>query len=195
VGSDFFPLGLDSADVLNLQAIASSVVLDSTEVWNLFDVQNVELNRTEIDGYDFIVEASNYDSIYWDFGDGQFSDLDSVFHSYEINQTYTVELSIFSKNNCKKIEFSYNIDTFNISDVEELQSTIRLYPNPSNRYFNIETEEASTIQVFNLQGKKIMEVMKNNSFQLDLAGVEKGLYTIRVIDQKGIQNFKIIKDE
>jgi hypothetical protein len=40
-----------------------------------------------------------------------------------------------------------------------------------------------------------MAVMKNNSFQLDLAGVEKGLYTIRVIDQKGIQNFKIIKDE
>ena len=195
VGSDFFPLGLDSADVLNLQAIASSVVLDSTEVWNLFDVQNVELSSTEIDGYDFIVEVSNYDSIYWDFGDGQFSDLDSVFHSYEINQTYTVELSIFSKNNCKKIEFSYYIDTFNISDVEELQSTIRLYPNPSNRYFNIEIEEASTIQVFNLQGKKIMEVMKNNSFQLDLAGVEKGLYTIRVIDQKGIQNFKIIKDE
>ena len=195
VGSDFFPEGLDSADVLNLQAIASSVVLDSTEVWNLFDVQNVELSSTENDGYDFIVEASNYDSISWDFGDGQFSDLDSVFHAYEIDQTYTVELSVFSKNNCKKIEFSYNIDTFNISDVEELQSTVQIYPNPSNRCFYIEVQEASTIQVFNLQGKKIMEVMKSNSFQLDLAGVDKGLYTIRVIGQKGIQNFKIVKDE
>jgi hypothetical protein len=195
VGSDFIPAGLDSIDALNLQTIASSVVLDSTEVWNLFDVQNVELSRSEIDGYDFVVEASNYDSISWDFGDGQFSDLDSVFHTYEMNQTFTVELSVFSKNNCKKLEFSYNIDTFTISDVDEILSNVEIYPNPSNRYFYIETEEASIIQVFNLQGKKILDAISENSFKLDLGGVEKGLYTVRVIGQKGIQNYKIIKGE
>ena len=62
-------------------------------------------------------------------------------------------------------------------------------------YFYIETEEASIIQVFNLQGKKILDAISENSFKLDLGGVEKGLYTVRVIGQKGIQNYKIIKGE
>lgn len=195
VGSDFIPLGLDSTDVLNLQEIASSVVLDSTQVWNLFDVQNVELTQLEVDGYSFAVEASNYDSISWDFGDGQFSDLDSVFHAYEIDQTYTVGLSLFSKNYCKKIEFSYNIDTFNTSDLEDFQSNIEVYPNPSSRYFHIEIEEASTIRIFNMQGKKIMETFKDENFLLDLEGKESGVYFVSVESFKGMQNFKIVKNE
>ena len=195
VGSNFVPLGLDTVDVLNLQEIASSVVLDSTQVWNLFDVQNVELIQLDVDGYSFAVEASNYDSISWDFGDGQFSDLDSVFHAYEIDQTYTVGLSVFSKNNCKKIEFTYNIDTFNISDLEEFQSNIEVYPNPSSRYFYIEIEEASTIRVFNMEGKKIMETYKDENFRLDLEGKKSGVYFVSVESSEGMQNFKIVKDE
>jgi hypothetical protein len=194
-GSDFIPIGLDSTDAVILQTIASSVVLDSTEVWNLFDVQNVDLIRTEIDGYDFSVQASNYDSISWDFGDGQFSDQESIFHTYQVDQEFTIQLSIFSKNNCQKIEFSYNIDTYNVSDVEGFQSRANVYPNPSSRFFYVNIEEASTIFVFNLDGKKIIETAKDKSFKLDLNEVKNGVYFVRIINQNGVQNYKLIKNE
>jgi hypothetical protein len=194
-GSDFIPIGLDSADAVILQTIASSVVLDSTEVWNLFDVQNVDLIRTEIDGYDFSVQASNFDSISWDFGDGQFSDQESIFHTYQVDQEFTVQLSIFSKNNCQKIEFSYNIDTYNVSDVEGFQSRANVYPNPSSRFFYVNIEEASTIFVFNLDGKKIIETAKDKSFKLDLNEVKNGVYFVQIINQNGVQNYKLIKNE
>ena len=195
VGSDFVPDGLDSADVVTLQTIASSVVLDSTEVWNLFDVQNVDLIRTEIDGYDFSVQASNYDSISWDFGDGQFSNQDSIFHQYQINQQYNVLLSVYSKNNCQKIEFNYNIDTYNVSEIESIQFDTNVYPNPSSRFFHVNIEENSSILVFNLEGKKILETTKDKSFQLDFNGLKNGVYFIRIINHKGVKNLKIIKNE
>ena len=151
--------------------------------------------RTEIDGYDFSVQASNYDSISWDFGDGQFSDQESIFHTYQVDQEFTIQLSIFSKNNCQKIEFSYNIDTYNVSDVEGFQSRANVYPNPSSRFFYVNIEEASTIFVFNLDGKKIIETAKDKSFKLDLNEVKNGVYFVRIINQNGVQNYKLIKNE
>jgi len=194
VGSDFIPDGIDSVDALNLQTIASSVVLDSTQVWNLFDVQDVELIQNS-NTFDFNVTASNYDSISWDFGDGQFSDQENVTHTYNSDQEYNVELSVYSKNKCKKIEFMYNVDTYNLSDILESSSKINVFPNPSSRYFNIDLKELSTIQVFNMEGKKLMDVIKDKSFRLDLQKMVAGVYFLKVSNKNKSANFKLIKNE
>lgn len=192
LGSDFIPDGLDSADVVNMQSIASSVVLDSTGVWNLFDVQNVEINNSG-SNYDFNVQATNYDSISWDFGDGQSSNQLSVTHQYEQEQEYEAVLTVHSKNNCKQIEYSYSIDLQNVGLEDDSDLSANVFPNPAKEFVNIEINNRSKIELFSINGQLLISNFKSNSHRLNLSDFSRGTYLLKITNEYGVRYIKLLK--
>ena len=66
---------------------------------------------------------------------------------------------------------------------------IKIYPNPSSNFLNIESDiEIKKVELINIQGQKIVET---NQSQLDLTDIPNGIYFLRVNDVHGL--FKIIK--
>ncbi|CCG52403.1 Protein of unknown function precursor; putative adhesin [Flavobacterium indicum GPTSA100-9 = DSM 17447] len=75
-------------------------------------------------------------------------------------------------------------------------SELKIYPNPSNGYFTIETEEELSITVYDLIGKLIYtNKAKIGINQIDLNNFENGIYILNHIDNIGNNNsIKLIKN-
>ncbi|WP_329806993.1 LamG-like jellyroll fold domain-containing protein [Flavobacterium facile] len=77
----------------------------------------------------------------------------------------------------------------------EVANNIKIYPNPSNGIFAIETQEDSTVEVFDMIGKKVYSnKVSVGSSNIDLSNYTNGIYLLTVTNQKGnLNTFKLIK--
>jgi hypothetical protein len=77
----------------------------------------------------------------------------------------------------------------------EVANNIKIYPNPSNGIFAIETQEDSTVEVFDMIGKKVYSnKVSVGSSTIDLSNYTNGIYLLTVTNQKGnLNTFKLIK--
>ncbi|MBK7087296.1 MAG: T9SS type A sorting domain-containing protein [Flavobacteriales bacterium] len=64
---------------------------------------------------------------------------------------------------------------------------ITMYPNPSEGLFTINTTEAGRylVDVMNILGEMVQSTSFNNSMNMDLTGLAKGVYTVRVSNEAG----------
>jgi hypothetical protein len=93
----------------------------------------------------------------------------------------------------------YNVtNNFEISKNKEVEnSTVLLYPNPSNDIFNLKYDSEKlkilSILVYDMQGKLILNSI--DAKIIDLSAYTKGMYFIRIItnDETATQ-FKVIKN-
>jgi PKD repeat protein len=91
-------------------------VLDSLAVWNIF---NADLTFNQLgDSVSFTNLSSNYESVVWDFGDGQTSTDENPTHTYAQNGTYTVILTAITNAACLQDSQTVSI-TVNISTAIE----------------------------------------------------------------------------
>ena len=90
--------GIDSATAVFLQTVASSTVLDSLIAWNIFNAgfSNVVNGSTVT----LTNTSSNYESLFWDFGDGNQSTDPNPTHTYAASGSYTVTLTTQNNSNC-----------------------------------------------------------------------------------------------
>jgi len=87
--------------------------------------------------------------------------------------------------------FSTSFDTVLGLESQKIEDEvqIKIYPNPSSNFLNIESDiEIKKVELINIQGQKIVET---NQSQLDLTDIPNGIYFLRVNDVHG--PFKIIK--
>jgi hypothetical protein len=77
----------------------------------------------------------------------------------------------------------------------EVANNIKMYPNPTNGIFAIETQEDSTVEVFDMIGKKVYSnKVSVGSSNIDLSNYTNGIYLLTVTNQKGnLNTFKLIK--
>ena len=113
VGSTYWPNAIDSASAYILQQIGSSTVLDSLRVWNIF---NADFGFQQYnDSISFTNFSSNYESVFWDFGDGITSTDENPIHLYTLNGSYTVILTAINNTACiqdtQTISITVNINT------------------------------------------------------------------------------------
>ncbi|MEX2380547.1 MAG: T9SS type A sorting domain-containing protein, partial [Vicingaceae bacterium] len=68
--------------------------------------------------------------------------------------------------------------------LSRVETEFTVYPNPSNNVLNIESNEnlvGELIQVYNMQGQIVIEeTIESINFKLETAGLENGVYLIRV---------------
>ena len=70
--------------------------------------------------------------------------------------------------------------------INEIENSIRLYPNPTSSFLSISSSswnETADLRIFNLQGQAILEtkaIPVNNSYQLNVASMKQGIYYLRL---------------
>ena len=80
-----------------------------------------------------------------------------------------------------------------LSSGENIGSRIGLYPNPTNSYLSINSEKKYLIEVFDLNGRKVMETNGNG---IDISSLSNSTYIVKStdIESKETISSKIIKD-
>ena len=108
--------------------------------------------------------------------------------------------------NTAEIYFDFNpaviTNTFNTEFITTLSNTefnnneFSIYPNPANDFvafkFNKSTSNLVDIEVYDIQGKQIINIekaLKSTSLKLDVSGLSKGMYFVKLDDG----NLRIIK--
>ncbi|MDC0201939.1 PKD domain-containing protein [Flavobacteriales bacterium] len=118
IGTTYIPNGMDTATSSFLQTIASNTVLDSLSIWNIFNA-DFTYQQTFNGVVSFTSLSSNYESLLWDFGDGQTSTDENPQNAYFNSGDYDVTLYAYTNNSCLVDSFTISINVFINLSVEE----------------------------------------------------------------------------
>ena len=70
--------------------------------------------------------------------------------------------------------------------VDELENSLKLYPNPTANVLNVEGEGMSSLEVYNTVGQRVMTMEVNgNKAQVNTESLNNGMYFIRIIANDG----------
>jgi len=70
--------------------------------------------------------------------------------------------------------------------VDELENSLKLYPNPTASILNVEAEGMSSLEVYNTVGQRVMQQEVNgNKAQVNTQSLNSGMYFIRIIANDG----------
>lgn len=142
------------------------------------------------------VNLQNQDSVYWGFGDGQYSSQSNPVHTYSQTGTYTVCLTAY--NICGDTTYCQQIQVVGTGIVQLSNGgTVNVYPNPAESYVNIEiqnTQETLQAKLLDAQGKIYLKTkLKNSIEQIDVSGLSSGMYYIQLSDKEGSYSVAVIK--
>jgi PKD repeat protein len=119
--------------------------------------------------------------------------------SFSIPGVYTASLT--SSNNSGASNTS--TQTFTVSDCVSIfelnnsNSTVSVYPNPSQGQLYINNSENNSVLVYNVLGQKINVTLKQvneNTSELIFDGISHGIYMVQIFDEQGsfIQTSKVV---
>ncbi len=155
----------------NIVLLAVFVESHVPESWQGFD----ELNFVERNMYN---GASGYNL---DLSD----QTEEVYLSIEIDpswETENSELVVFVQNlDDKEIYNGNKIDLIMVS-VNDVEKWVAVYPNPASDYITVSGCEASEINLYTLQGQKLLtETQVTDKTQIDVSGLALGTYIIEIV--------------
>jgi PKD repeat protein len=152
--------------------------------------------------FQFTNTSSNAQSYFWNFGDGNTSSVANPTHTYLLPGSYTVMLvasGICGNDTSYQIVNALNIGFVNL---ENKESEIRLFPNPSKGEFNLLIRNVEgkhlTVNIYSPEGKfihQLSEYSNDDEFNksYDFKTLNDGIYLINVtIDNKTVYKSKLI---
>lgn len=78
------------------------------------------------------------------------------------------------------------------STVHASHLTVHVYPNPTNNTLHIESSEViSQIEIFNLQGQKVISA--GSAINVDVSALANGIYLLQVTTEAGVKTEKFVK--
>ena len=82
---------------------------------------------------------------------------------------------------------------YGVSAVEESESNVIVYPNPSNGTFNLNLGEGRwDVEVYDITGRKVYENRVDGQSILDLGRCQKGMYFLKATGESGGVTAKIM---
>ena len=83
-------------------------------------------------------------------------------------------------------------ENLGISEIEQV--IFDIYPNPTGNYINIRSEvKINKLEIFDLMGKKLLEIKKESINRVILPRINSGVYIVKLFSDEGISNHRIIK--
>ncbi len=115
--------------------------------------------------------------------------------SGETNQSFSPIVSgnyavIINKNNCSEISNCYIVI---ISDISNIKSEIKIYPNPTAGIITVKGLDILNFEVLNTSGQTIIKSNPDrNNFVIDLKGYSQGIYFIKIITKSKVYLEKVV---
>lgn len=79
--------------------------------------------------------------------------------------------------------------------LNQTESILEIFPNPSNGEFNLKLSNEVSIEVFNMLGSFILSTkMQSGNYKLDLREHPKGMYILKCSSNGQIKSYRLIKD-
>lgn len=150
----------------------------------------------------FVNTSADADLYFWDFGDGNTSELESPDHVYPANGDYSVTL--IAANDCSSdtstIELEIDSYPSGINDIPGITG-ITIFPNPASKEVAISyravEETATEIQIVDIAGqkllsRKVLALPGKHTEKLQIQDFSPGVYLVQLISEKGMVVHKLI---
>lgn len=160
-----------------------------------YPVANFSFSST-LGDVNFTDLSTNAVTYYWDFDDGNNSTAQNPIHTFAINGTYNVCLTVTNSVGCENT----TCQTVTINGLGIEKNSIvdfKVYPNPSNGNLTIESNSNITkISVKDLIGQTVFNKNTNaTTSRISLEEINSGFYFIEIETEKGkaIKRIEIIR--
>ncbi len=150
---------LDASTAATLQLVASSVVVDSLDTWNIGVNDPSALPVfTDIGGGQvmFSETSTNTTSNFWDLGDGSTSTESAFTHSYTSNGDYTV--TYVAMDDCGRSDTSVFVVPGIVVGIHEMHATTFRVTSDAQGLSIHNSGDAGTLQLFDVQGRILRSV-------------------------------------
>ena len=119
-----------------------------------------------------------------------FTTISKPISSSDLNIT----LSLINGDGCSyKIIDPITTGLSTLSTVQEVG--VRLYPNPAKEVLNVELAEKATIQLFDINGREVVEPISGNENQkvgVNTQNIANGIYTMKIYNDNFISTRKVV---
>lgn len=154
----------------------------------------------------FSANATNGSSYLWDFGDGNKSTVANPTHRFMFAGRQDISLRVTSDKGCVvttnlTVTISNTGDngyTVGLNDLNNLASKLKVYPNPSNGFVNLDMSNAGVevlnVRITNMVGAELMTLeasAQNGISRIDLSRFADGVYFMNVTNGEQSAMFRI----
>ena len=169
----------------NVQFTSSNLGLLSNPVWN-YNAWAIAQGAPSSQGF-YYSDIEVVEDLYNDT-------LNDVTHAYTFSQTgpYTINVNerVFPWTSATNVvsTTTLELDECVTVSMEEEESTISIYPNPSSDMLYVETKGFEFIEIYGVSGKSILtkELIQNTN-QIDVRPLTNGIYIYRLAKANGEQ--------
>jgi PKD repeat protein len=138
---------------------------------------------------DFVNSSVDYDSLFWNFGDGFTDTILNPTHTYAQNGYYTSCLYVY--NSCGVDSFCQDID-LTIVGLQKINNKI-VAARLVNGFLFSNGKLISSYHLYDITGKQLQtEIVNNNKFEIDFSGMPQGCYVIELLAGQEKQVMKLI---
>lgn len=180
-----------------IKMAAKTIVFDEISNWDftqkpVADYSEV-INGAEVS---FTNTSSDFDTIFWDFGDSNTSAEINPVHTYTESGSYTVSQTITK---CEKSDTKTKTLNITVLSTETFKSeAVRIYPNPTSGNINLKYDKTYTeisIVISDLSGKTLLTTSANNVAEvtMNINTLSKGMYLLNIIADGSCYVEKILK--
>lgn len=168
-----FDANLDTAVASTIREATKLVVYDSLSRWNVgkFDLSAAFTHQMVNDSLYFQSTSANYDSLWFDFGDGNGTHLDSGLHAYAVDDMFTITLYAYK---CGQV------DSASITVQSSYPFSLAEF---SNEYVDAILliqewdDQINSIILYDANGRKAAEFIES----ANLDGLPNGLYIAEIL--------------
>lgn len=148
------------------------------------------LNPTHVNSYE------------WDFGDGSATSTQvNPLHIYTLAGDYNVTLKVYNGCGDFAISLPINVDLTGMITLGKDAAEVTLYPNPSKANITIDNRSSDIkmerVTVFNVLGSMVYDQKADHTakHQLSVSHLASGMYTVRILTDKGfvIRKFEVLQ--
>ena len=123
-------------------------------------------------------------------GQEEYEYFDSIHAGYV---SYIIK-AVYEKDD-EMLESEGNIIELYITDVQEFDNNISVFPNPTNDILNIKAENIENIRIFNIFGQEILNAkVGNDSYIVNMSQFGKGVYMLKIETANGSAMRRVVME-